>query len=499
LCTRLFWGWLVLRTAAWTLFATLTQPNAPLDLIEWLSWGHEWRWGYHKHPPFPAWVAEAFSYLSPGSVWGVYLASYLATAFCLWAAWRLGRELLPPRLALLSALSLEGIIFFTYDTAEFSNNVVLNACWAAVVLCGHRALRTGRTAWWLGTGLAVGLGLLSKYSLVFLLAALFVFLLCQPQARRCWGRPGPYLAALVALALFAPHARWMAQNAFITIRYGMERSDGGAGWLKHLKHPLLFALSQMGRLLPVFFLLLPLLSWRGRRRAVRAGRSFDRDYLLTAVLGPVALHLLYSLVTGAQLREIWGSPLWTFTGLLLLLVLKTDATRPVLARAWWRWGLVVVTFWVFALAKNYGSPALFGQPMRIHFPGKQLAEAVGERWRRCSDRALPLVAGECWLAGNVGCYAQPRPSVYFSSGLGHLVLDPKIVPWTGDEDLCARGGVLLWDAKEFGDAMPAQLRKRFPDAKVQEPVILSYACPIALAPARIGVAVQTPAVGMGIH
>src|SRR6516225_134228 len=124
LCTRLFWGWLALRTAAWTLFATLTQPNAPLDLIEWLSWGHEWRWGYHKHPPFPAWLAEAFSYLSPGSVWGVYLAAYLATAFCLWAVWRLGRELLAPRLALLAALSLEGILFFTYDTAEFNNNVV---------------------------------------------------------------------------------------------------------------------------------------------------------------------------------------------------------------------------------------------------------------------------------------------------------------------------------------------------------------------------------------
>src|SRR5437764_488987 len=113
-CARLFWGWLALRTALWTALATLSQPNAPLDLIEWLTWGHEWRWGYHKHPPFPAWIAEAFSLFSPGSLWTVYLASYLTTALCFWAVWRLGRELLPPRLALLAALSLEGILFFNY-------------------------------------------------------------------------------------------------------------------------------------------------------------------------------------------------------------------------------------------------------------------------------------------------------------------------------------------------------------------------------------------------
>src|SRR5262249_26675394 len=196
-CARLFWAWLAVRTAGWVLLATSTQPNPPLDLVEWLSWGREWRWGYHKHPPFPAWVAEAFSHLSPGSVWGVYLAGYLATAFCLWAVWRLGRELLAPGLALLAALSVAGGPFFTYDTAEFNNNVVLNACWAAVVLCCHRALRTGRTGWWLRVGLAVGLGMLSKYTLVFLLAPLLAFLVLQPRARRCWAGPGPYLAALV--------------------------------------------------------------------------------------------------------------------------------------------------------------------------------------------------------------------------------------------------------------------------------------------------------------
>src|SRR5882724_5688521 len=167
-CARLFWGWLVLRTAAWTLLAVAAVPNAPLDLIEWLAWGHEWQWGYPKHPPFPAWAAEVFSWLSPGGVWGVYLAGYLFVAGCLWTVWRLGRELLPPRLALAAVLALEGLIFFTADAAEFNNNVVLDTFWALAVLAFHRALRTDRLGWWAALGTAFGLGLLSKYTMAVL-------------------------------------------------------------------------------------------------------------------------------------------------------------------------------------------------------------------------------------------------------------------------------------------------------------------------------------------
>src|SRR5207248_7782920 len=110
------------------------------------------------------------------------------------------------------------------DAAEFNNNVVLNASWAASILCFHRALRTDRISWWLGLGVAAGLGLLSKYTIAFLFAPMLVYVLTDRQARRCFGRPGPYLAALVALGLFAPHVVWMARNDFITIRYGLERS-----------------------------------------------------------------------------------------------------------------------------------------------------------------------------------------------------------------------------------------------------------------------------------
>src|SRR5215510_14477407 len=71
LYTRLFWTWLILRTLVWSTVTYLTAWNPPLDLAEMLSWGGVWSWGYSKHPPLPAWIAEIAGLVFGGSIWGV--------------------------------------------------------------------------------------------------------------------------------------------------------------------------------------------------------------------------------------------------------------------------------------------------------------------------------------------------------------------------------------------------------------------------------------------
>jgi 4-amino-4-deoxy-L-arabinose transferase-like glycosyltransferase len=474
------------------LIVSLTQANAPLDLIEWLGWGREWQWGYHKHPPLPAWIAEAFAQLSPGSVWGVYLAGYLTAAVCFWCAWRLGRELLPPRLALLAALSLEGIVYFTYDPAEFSNNVVLDATWALSIVAFFLALRTGRRRWWLGTGLALGLAFLTKYTAAFLVAPMGLYLLARPEGRRWLARPGPYLAALVALAVFAPHALWVVRNEFVTIHYGLQRAEGTGLWLDRLTGPTLFSLSQLLRLLPLLAVLLPLTSWRWRLRPAEDGPP-GRGFLAAVVLGPVALHLLVAVAFGFQLRDIWGSPLWTFAGVLVLVSLRTDIRPAALRRAGWVWAVVVVAFWGYAVGKNYGTPYLMGTQMRTQFPGRRLAKVVTAAWRERTARPLPFAAGEPWMAGNVGCYAPDRPGVYGDGSMGYCVIDPKAAPWASDEELRRRGGVILWDADQYGDELPLLLRPRFPAADTRPALVLPYETNADVPPLRVGWAFLWPA------
>jgi len=47
-----------LHAAVWTALPGILYKNLPLDLIEALTYGREWQFGYDKLPPLPWWVVE---------------------------------------------------------------------------------------------------------------------------------------------------------------------------------------------------------------------------------------------------------------------------------------------------------------------------------------------------------------------------------------------------------------------------------------------------------
>ena len=53
-----FGGFLALHFAVWTALPALLYANLPLDLIEALTYGREWKIGYDKLPPLPWWLVE---------------------------------------------------------------------------------------------------------------------------------------------------------------------------------------------------------------------------------------------------------------------------------------------------------------------------------------------------------------------------------------------------------------------------------------------------------
>jgi 4-amino-4-deoxy-L-arabinose transferase-like glycosyltransferase len=65
-----------------------------------------------------------------------------------------------------------------------------------------------QAAWWLCAGLAAGLACLSKYSALFLAPGVLLWLALTAQGRRQLARPWPWLAALIALALFSLNVGW---------------------------------------------------------------------------------------------------------------------------------------------------------------------------------------------------------------------------------------------------------------------------------------------------
>src|SRR5258706_9654263 len=53
-----FWLLAAAHAAIWTILPVALYPNLPLDIIEALTYGREWQFGYDKLPPLPWWLVE---------------------------------------------------------------------------------------------------------------------------------------------------------------------------------------------------------------------------------------------------------------------------------------------------------------------------------------------------------------------------------------------------------------------------------------------------------
>jgi 4-amino-4-deoxy-L-arabinose transferase-like glycosyltransferase len=95
-------------------------------------------------------------------------------------------------------------------------------CWVAVAWCTACLLRSQNPRWWLAIGAAIGLGIMCKYTMLFLVAGLLGGTLLTPNRpflRSIWFWTGIALA----LAIISPVVFWQFQHHFV-----------GLDWMKSI-------------------------------------------------------------------------------------------------------------------------------------------------------------------------------------------------------------------------------------------------------------------------
>ena len=79
--TKFLFIFLGVHLIIWTLVPTISNVNLPLDTIEALAWASNLDWGYYKHPPFSAYVAQVVYYFFGNNDWAYYLLSQMFVVF----------------------------------------------------------------------------------------------------------------------------------------------------------------------------------------------------------------------------------------------------------------------------------------------------------------------------------------------------------------------------------------------------------------------------------
>ena len=469
-----FWNhfigiWIGCHLLVWTVLPCLVQPNLPLDAVEMLYIGHEWPLGHFKHPTLPGWLAETASILTGNSEWAIYLLSQLMIVTAFWAAWQLGREILKPRTAVLSAALLECCYYYNINSTEFNNSITMLAFWALAVLFFHWALTRKKKRYWIAIGLALGLGMLAKYTIAVLAGVMLLYMLIDRDARQHWKSSGPYLTLLTTALVFSPHLYWVLTNDYGPIQYALNRTTSEkSNFFTRFLYPISFAGAQAVALFPILLVITPMAGWRGKLRSTEETDPSVRRFLNAMVFGPPAIYLVLSLVGNLYLRGMHGWPLWTFLGVWLLYNLKLDESEK--ARRQVAFGIIAIGIILagFFAVRNVASPMVRKKASRVHFPSESVAQAAHDAWAKVSDEPLPMIAGQWWPAANVSYYGPRRVTVYGGRYPETLDFQQAFSAWTNDDTLKASGGIIIWEEiqKFPTEEEMENLHKRFPNLQI---------------------------------
>jgi len=443
--------WLMLFLAThlilWTLIPFLIRHNLPLDAIEGTIWGHQLEWGYDKNPYLNGWLTALATLFDKQSGLMIYLFSQLSVITCFLAIWQLAKKMLTKNDALIAVLLLENIQYFNFHAIDFNDNTLELSLWALSIYFFYQALReTKSTLAWLLTGLFAGLGVMTKYYTLVLVASLFLFLILHKENRKHFFTLPPYLGLTVFLLVCLPHVVWLFSHDFITVRYMLERTSSNAPLSKHLANhfifPAQFLSQQLQVLLPVIIPCALLFIGKKPLRSLNRINitSFHRLFLFYAAGMPLLLTLMLSLLFGITLRAGWGMPLLSTAGIIIMIILQPRLSPAKII------GLLVFTFTLLiAEISGYSASLLYSSSScSANFPGREIANHLTLLWHNTYHTRLEYVGGSRWVGGSIGYYSADHPAVF-------IELNEKISPWINQQDMQKKGAMYVWEMSQWND------------------------------------------------
>src|SRR4051795_11328270 len=217
----------ILIVAALVVLRLVAAAWTPLTFDEayyWM-WSKHLAGGYYYHPPMVAFVIRAGTMIAGDTEFGVRLVSILLALPMSWAVFRETSILFGGvRTAATATILLNVTLMAAVGTLIVTPDAPLLVASSFVLFSLAKVLETGRGAWWLAVGAAVGAALLSKYTALFFGPAILIWLVSVPKLRHWLVSPWLYLGGLVALAMFAPVILWNADHRWVSFIKQMGRA-----------------------------------------------------------------------------------------------------------------------------------------------------------------------------------------------------------------------------------------------------------------------------------
>ena len=214
------WAPVLLATGAMLslLLAFAGQYGYHRDELYFLSCARRMAWGFVDQPPVTPAIAWLSERIAPNSlaalrIWPALFsaASIVLAALC---ARELGANRLGQAATAIALAAAPGLLLAGHLLSTATLDITL---WVTATLLVLRLLRTEEERLWIPIGLVIGIGLLNKWTIGFLVVGLLVGILAGSE-RRLLATPWFAAGVGLALALWAPNLWWQTHHGWAQLQ-----------------------------------------------------------------------------------------------------------------------------------------------------------------------------------------------------------------------------------------------------------------------------------------
>ena len=258
-----------------SLFRLYYIQMGPLDLSP--DEAHYWEWSrrpdlsYYSKGPAIAYLIRAGTLLFGNTEMGIRFPAVVLLLLSSIILYRLGREMAeglyppgsksPALVGILSASLLQIIPLFSAYGVVMTIDSPFIFFWSLSLYLFYRAqkdwpIRRGSVTAWLLLGLVTGLGVLTKYTMVFFYMSALLYLFAERQKRTLLLHPLPWLAVVLSILVFSPILLWNYNHNWVTFLHTAGQAHLGDGLTFRPGSFIEFIGSQLGVVTPVLLVLM---------------------------------------------------------------------------------------------------------------------------------------------------------------------------------------------------------------------------------------------------
>jgi len=248
-------------------FAILASGAVELsgDEAHYWEWSRRLDWCYYSKPPGVACLIRMGTLLFGNTELGVRFMSPVLSVLSSLVLYYLGKRLYDRKTGLAAALLLQAVPLFSAFGMGMTPDAPLIFFWLLSLYFLHRAWSSGAASDWLLLAVSLGLGLLSKYAIIFLYIPAVLLLVTTRQGRQRLRTVWPYLSMVLSFAFFAPVILWNSQHSWVMFRHDLGHVRVARGWTFSPWTALDFLGGQLAVVTPILAVLMVYLLIRRRR------------------------------------------------------------------------------------------------------------------------------------------------------------------------------------------------------------------------------------------